>query len=605
MLTAIGVAILLITLQQPSRDAAIGKTAAGTASVSGVVVTDDAERTPVRRARVTLNDGERRTGITVVTDDAGQFTIRNVPAGRYVITSSKSAWVGRAYGAARPGRPGTPVAIAEGQQLDKLVLQLARGAVITGTITDEYGRPMAGSTVSAFRYVFQNGTRTLIPAGANAQSDDRGIYRLYGLAPGQYVVGSSVRGGIGPAVMPGGDFRQTTDADIARALSEGRPAETRPRDPTTEDRRPTVTYAPMFYPGTPISSQAATITVAAGEERTGIDFPVGLVPTARVEGIVVDPEGSVAANTSVSLISTEQRIPGFAFEGFRSGRTNAEGRFTFAGLTPGQYMVMVRAATKAEAAQPPAAAPPGRMPEMTTPSLWAMSEVALDGHNVTGLTLTLQEGFAVSGRLHFDGSLQRPDVTRIRVSLVPVAGAGQVNIGVSPAPVTADGSFTVKGVAPGAYRVSAPIPGARPDLPGWVLNSAIAGGRDVLDTPLTVGQNIGEMVLTYTDRAAELSGVLQDASSRPAPGYFIIVFAADRTFWTPQSRRIRAIRPGADGRFIVRNLPAGDYLIAAVADIEDGEWYDPTVLQQLAGASMKLGIGEGEKKIQDIQVGGR
>ena len=127
----------------------------------------------------------------------------------------------------------------------------------------------------------------------------------------------------------------------------------------------------------------------------------------------------------------------------------------------------------------------------------------------------------------------------------------------------------------------------------------------MLDTPLTVGQNIGEIVLTYTDRAAELSGVLQDASSRPAPGYFIIVFAADRTFWTPQSRRIRAIRPGADGRFVVRNLPAGDYLIAAVADIEDGEWYDPTVLQQLAGASMKLGIGEGEKKIQDIQVGGR
>ena len=38
---------------------------------------------------------------------------------------------------------------------------------------------------------------------------------------------------------------------------------------------------------------------------------------------------------------------------------------------------------------------------------------------------------------------------------------------------------------------------------------------------------------------------------------------------------------------------------------ECGEWYDPTVLQQLAGTSMKVGIGEGEKKIHDIQVGGR
>ena len=209
----------------------------------------------------------------------------------------------------------------------------------------------------------------------------------------------------------------------------------------------------------------------------------------------------------------------------------------------------------------------------------------------------------MSGRLQFSGSLPPPDVTRIRVTMVPIAAVRQVNIGVSPGQVNADGTFTVKGLAPGSYRISAPAPGTRFDLPAWTLHSAIVDGRDVLDAPFDVNHSVRDVVLTYTDRAAELSGALQDPAGRPAPEYYIVVFAADRAFWIPQSRRVRAIRPSADGKYVVRNLPAGDYLIAAVSDIEDGEWGDPAVLQRLAGASMKVQIVEGEKKVQDIQIG--
>ena len=133
--------------------------------------------------------------------------------------------------------------------------------------------------------------------------------------------------------------------------------------------------------------------------------------------------------------------------------------------------------------------------------------------------------------------------------------------------------------------------------------SAVFNGRDALDTPLELRQSVSDALLTFSDRPAELSGSLQDPAGRPAPDYYVIVFSSDRTHWTPQSRRVRAMRPSAEGRFTVRNLPAGDYLIAAVTDIEDGEWGDPGVLQQLSTVSMKLTLAEGEKKSQDIQVG--
>ena len=597
---------LLLTLalsvpQQAPRDAAAGKTATpivGTASISGIVVTDDADRRPVRRARVSIMDVERRQGATVVTDDSGRFTFRNVPAGRYSVTPTKAAWVGMAYGATRPNRPGTPITVADGQQIDKLTVKLARGAVITGTITDEYGRPMVRASVSAFRYVFQSGTRTPIPAGPASQSDDRGVYRIYGLAPGQYLVGTSPRGMVSPMAT---ELRQTTDAEIQRALG-GRGGRGTP-DARQDERSTTVAYSSVFYPGTTTVSQGSLITVAAGEERSGIDFQASLVPTSRVEGTVVLPDGGVAPAASVNVVSSDGSTPGFGFETFRLGRTSGDGRFLFSGLPSGKYTIISRAASPREP-QAPATPPAGRGGQPITLSLWAIAEIVLDGQNVSGLTMTLQPGFTISGRLDFKGTLAPPDVTRLRIQLMPAVPApGQVSVGVSPAVVNADGSFTFAGVTPGQYRVTAAIPNARPDQPGWVLMSAVFSGRDALDTPLELRQSVSDALLTFTDRPAELSGLLQDPSGRPAPDYYIVVFASDRTHWSPQSRRIRAMRPSAEGRFIVRNLPAGEYLIAAVTDIEDGEWMDPSVLQQLSTVSMKLTIADGEKKSQDIQVG--
>jgi hypothetical protein len=143
----------------------------------------------------------------------------------------------------------------------------------------------------------------------------------------------------------------------------------------------------------------------------------------------------------------------------------------------------------------------------------------------------------------------------------------------------------------------------------WVLKSAVVNGRDVLDFPLEMGPNtdVSTATLTFTNRTQELSGTIQDASGRPSAEFTIIVFPSDKQYWTPLSRRIASTRPGTDGTFSVRSLPAGDYRLTAVTDVEPGEWYDPAFLSQLLSASVPISLAEGEKKVQDLRLatGGR
>ena len=142
----------------------------------------------------------------------------------------------------------------------------------------------------------------------------------------------------------------------------------------------------------------------------------------------------------------------------------------------------------------------------------------------------------------------------------------------------ANGAFTFSGATPGRYRIFVSLGG------GWQLRSAMAQGRDVADLPLEIAnQDIRDVEVTFTDRPTEVSGDLLDAEGHPATEYFIIVFAADKTYWTPQSRRIQSARPASDGHFRVQNLPPGEYYIGAVTDVEQGEWYDPSFLTQLLG----------------------
>lgn len=611
---AVFLAVAVPSAQQPvaPRDARTAEAIAGTAGIVGSVVVAGTGQ-PARNARVNLSSAELRGSRSAATDARGEFAFTHLPAGSYTLSVSKPGYVNISYGQARPGpgRPGTPIQLADGQQFEAR-LQIPRGGVITGTVLDEHGEAVPGTQVRVLRYAMQNGIRTL-QQGGGASTDDRGIYRVYGLQPGEYLVLANprnvgVRGQIEELRTRIQAMRQEAaalaqrDPERARQLM-GRAEFVQPDLP--EDDEAVTGYAPVYYPGTTLPASAATITVGAGEERGGVDFQLQLVAIARVEGIVVSGTDQPASNLQVTLMPA-QNVPGL---GSQSARPAADGKFAIANVAPGQYRLAARGVLPGSAptivAEGPLRQGRGRARAMLNPGrLWAMTDLTVDGRNVSNIVLTLQPGMTVAGRVTFEGAAQPPaDLTGIRVSLIPVDGgnAPREFAGTALGRVEANGRFTIGSVVPGRYQLNASGAGR-----GWFLQSAVIDGQDSLDFPTEVkpNQNVSGAVVTFSDQQAELSGTLTDSRGQPAPDYTVIAFPADQRYWVPQSRRIQSTRPATDGRFTFRNLPPGEYRLTPVVDPEPGSWFDPAVLQQLDSASVRVLLAEGEKKVQNIRLAG-
>ena len=175
----------------------------------------------------------------------------------------------------------------------------------------------------------------------------------------------------------------------------------------------------------------------------------------------------------------------------------------------------------------------------------------------------------------------------------------------NPAPpiaLKADGTFEIAGIPPGAFLLQLTGPGIGPN--GWWLRSMIAGDRELLDRPIEVHPGSPSMnaIVSMSGRHTELSGALNTSTGLPGADVFVIAFSSDRTMWGPSARRVRAVRPGIDGHYSIPDLPPGDYLVGVVTDIDPEDWQDPALLDQLAPSSVKVTIGEGEKKVQDLQI---
>jgi hypothetical protein len=233
--------------------------------------------------------------------------------------------------------------------------------------------------------------------------------------------------------------------------------------------------------------------------------------------------------------------------------------------------------------------------------MWANADVDVDGQPISGVTLALQEGLTVTGRLAFemDGVDAPTLMTRARLNLLPAGNSG-IMMGTGALQVNASGAFTITGVIPGRYRVSGVF--NTPEV-NWILKSAVIKGKDALDVPfdLAAGDVITDAVVTFTNRTQELSGTLQDASKRPAPDFTVVVFPSDKALWG-STRRVRTMRPDTNGKFTFGGLPSGAYRIAAVLDIGQEELRDQTLLEELAAASLAVTIADGEKKVQDLRL---
>ena len=122
--------------------------------------------------------------------------------------------------------------------------------------------------------------------------------------------------------------------------------------------------------------------------------------------------------------------------------------------------------------------------------------------------------------------------------------------------------------------------------------------------PCITGADLAGLTVTYTDNVTSILGSLQDASGRPAPDYYIIVFPTDQKYWFQNSRRIKTARPSLDGTYLIRGLPPGSYRIGAVTDVETNDWFESWFLQQLLPASAEIALTEGERKSFPLKIGG-
>ena len=195
------------------RDVAVRPT--GTATISGVVVTDDANlETIARRATVMINTPATiRMPDTAVTDDNGAFVFVGLAAGNYTLVVTRGAYVQSFYGAKKPGKgPGVPIAVLEGQQVTNIVLKALHGSVITGiAVRDQNGQPLVGLQVQLTDVQVVNGQRrATLSLSGSATTDDRGVYRAFGLAPGTYLVAAAPFG-LG---LISSEARQVTSDDV-------------------------------------------------------------------------------------------------------------------------------------------------------------------------------------------------------------------------------------------------------------------------------------------------------------------------------------------------------------------------------------------------------
>jgi protocatechuate 3,4-dioxygenase beta subunit len=601
--------------QAPARDVAPPQI--GSSALAGLVVADDGTNRIVRRVVVTLSGGNLRMQKMTLSDEQGRFVFLDLPAGRYTLQADKPGFVSSFYGARKPWRgPGQPIALDPGQRKTDVVFKLQRGAVITGTVRDPSGQPQSGLRVQVLQNRMMNGEMGWAGNGGG-NTDDRGMYRIYGLAPGTYIVGVT-----GTPISTAA--RITNDAEVQWALAQAQTA-TRTgvapgADPGAPEPGPVVGYSPLYFPGTVEPDSATQLTIGAGEERGGIDLTMQFVPTARVSGVVTSVDGQPAPGVQIMLTPVSTRRVNAPFENPLRSTTDGNGRFMIQAVRPGPYTLAARSIGGPDVRSYAMAGIDGGFaqfsyssayPQVQAPianGLWAQADINVAGRDLTNVALTLQTGMTITGRVAFEGTKPPPaDLSKmtIAVRMAP----NQLSIGPLPTgTVTADGRFTISGVAPGRYILgNGPASGGPPPTAGFTLKSVVVKGQDTLDYGFDVQPNesVSDGLLTFTDQLTTVTGRLINGAGEPVKDYFVLIFPTDKSYWTNNNRRMRpAIRTQPDGRFATGNLPAGEYFMAALTDFDQNDLYDPGFLDQVAAAAFKITLAEGEKKNLDLKIGG-
>jgi carboxypeptidase family protein len=548
----------------PMRDPASDNTEpTGTAIIRGYIVTLETG-VPIRRAQVRAFASGLRNQRVSTTDSQGRFEFRDLPEGRYTLSATKGGYVTLSYGQRRPSQAGTPIELHDKQIIEKVMIGLPRGSVISGRITDEFGEPIPMVNVMPMQSRLMGGARRFVPAGQSDRTDDLGQFRLFGLSPGEYVISATYQTSFGG-----------------------------PNEQSEASQEPNG-FAPTYFPGVSSLAEAQRITVGVGEESSSASFALIATRLVTVEGTVVGIPNGPGVGAMITLMPADPNNPGGMMMGpNNTGRMEPNGRWRIANVAPGRYMAQARLSM---------VNPTGGIDwsAATSRGMIGRTPVTVSGDKVENVTIVMTTGGRISGRIVTDGNVPptfKPEEVNVFAGAVPGAGMTMFGGG-GNARVKPDWSFQLEGlVEPRMVRAGGPQ--------GWTAKAVLVNGRDYIDTPIEVqpGEALTGMTIVLTNKTSQVTGTVVDQRGRIVLDTSILVFPDDPKMWQFGSRYIRSVRPDQEGRYRVDMLPPFDeYLAVAVQDIEPGQGSDPAYLATVRAVATKFSVKEGESTTIDLKL---
>lgn len=524
------------TAPRDSRD--VGR---ATCAISGRVTEQETGR-PVPRAIVKLVAASHRREATA--DAQGHYEFTGLDPGEYALWATPGELIAtqlaQAYRATRPmapfAEPPSNITLDPGEALTDINIALARALAIEGRISDPWDAPMANVEVQVMH---ADGTSVRTMPG---DSDDRGEFRVYGLAPGRYRV---------------------------CALPQSFPPN------TSNDRLRFVRTCHLAS----LSVSSAADVILDTEDATGIDIRVQRSATYSASGSVLDAVGAPAEGAFIGSMRDDQSMDSYG--------ASRGGQFLLSGLLPGHYVVWASLGGPAN---------PGDTRPLARERQFGYTTLDIDG-DTSGIVLSLSKGVKITGRVRFEGGARAPG--QLRMVVQTRVSQAVMNFAERPpfSAVDDDLNFTLTGV----YRV--PLIVGMQGLPDrWVIASVAFEGRDITDIATDLGANPkGRLEIRLTSRVARPRIRVTDGG-KPMTSYAVVLLSTD----PPRRNSALGNTDGTPSRDGVLQLDAmlpGEYLAAALTS---GEYEllmrDPSRIEALASIARRVRLAEGDDQMLELQL---
>ena len=442
---------------------------------------------------------------TAATDQDGFYRISHVVAGSYAITVCAPAFVvPDPYG----GGKQKTVLVAEDENVEGVNFELVRGGVITGRVTDADEHPVIDQQVNVYSAeLFDQKIQRMVYAIASVQTDDRGIYRVFGLAPGRYKVAVG-----------------RSDTEMNVTYNQGR----------------NVSYKQVFHPDASDQAKATIVEVSEGSEANNVDIAVGrTVQTFSASGQLIDEKGLPVPNLRFGF----QRLLGDRTEySNNGGATNSRGEFVVEGLVPGKYSAFL-------------------LPNQTEG--WRVEPFSFDvvDHDVSGLTVRLSTGVSISGFVVLENGDKAAFAQLLQLRLRAFSVASQKGGATVPLFATStlgpDGSFRLSGLAGGTVNMALVALGTPLPPKGFLLTRIERDGA-VLQRALEVkdGDQLVGVRVFVSYGTATLRGVVT-VENGPLPDKGRVFVRVTKPGDTVSNMRPAIV--DQRGHFLMEGLPAGRY----------------------------------------------